>query len=459
MALFSRKNEGGLMDVIRCDEQSFLVWKWHPQGSVAGQSNKENAIRWGSSIRVKEGEVAVFVYKKDDGSSMDYIEGPIDGFLQTSNLPVLINLLGLAYDGKSPFQAEIYFINLAEIIQVKFAVPFFDVFDPRFEDYSVPVAGRGTLTFKIKDYEAFVKLHRLSTFTLDQFQAEIRDFLSNAVKSVVANAPHDYNIPVIQLERQISAINDSVKDKVAPRLESQFGVVPSSIDIGTIEVDKTSEGYAYLKQVTQDVTTATVQAKAQAEVQNIHDMQEINAEHARETLRIQREEAQYAQHLQTQGANLQTHQLNQQAAVAMAGANALGQMGSGGTGDAGGGGMNPAGIMASMAMGGVIGQNMASMMNGMFNGMNQPQNQAQAPMTPPPLNSSVYHVAINGAAAGPYGMQELSQMVATGQLQQTSLVWKPGMDAWTPISSVPELMALFNSVPPIPPVPPIPQQN
>ena len=311
MALFSRKNEGGLMDVIRCDEQSFLVWKWHPQGSIAGYNNKENAIRWGSAIRVKEGEVAVFVYKKDDGASMDYIEGPIDGFLQTSNLPILINLLGLAYDGKSPFQAEVYFINLAEIIQVKFAVPFFDVFDPRFDDYSVSVAVRGTLTFKIKNYEEFVKLHRLSTFTLEQFQKEIRDFLSNAVKSVVANAPHEYNIPVIQLERQISAINDSVKEKVAPRLENQFGVLPSSIDIGTIEIDKTSEGYAHLKQVTQDIKTATLQAKAQAEIKNIQDMQEINAEHARESLRMEREEAQYAQRIQTQSAHFATHQLNQ----------------------------------------------------------------------------------------------------------------------------------------------------
>ena len=455
MALFSRKNEGGLMDVIRCDEQSFLVWKWHPQGSIAGYNNKENAIRWGSAIRVKEGEVAVFVYKKDDGASMDYIEGPIDGFLQTSNLPILINLLGLAYDGKSPFQAEVYFINLAEIIQVKFAVPFFDVFDPRFDDYSVSVAVRGTLTFKIKNYEEFVKLHRLSTFTLEQFQKEIRDFLSNAVKSVVANAPHEYNIPVIQLERQISAINDSVKEKVAPRLESQFGVLPSSIDIGTIEIDKTSEGYVHLKQVTQDITTATLQAKAQAEIKNVQDMQEINAEHARESLRMEREEAQYAQRIQTQSAHFATHQLNQQTAVGIAGANALGQMGASGSTGSDGSGMNPAGIMASMAMSGAIGQNMASMMNGMFAGMNQPQSQAQ-PLTqtppPPPVPTVAYHVVVNGAAAGPFGMQELSQMVSNGQLQQNTLVWKPGMSNWAAASTIPELVSLIsNSVPPIPP--------
>lgn len=65
MALFNRSNrKGGFMDEIRCDEPSYLIWKWHPSGVQAGTGNRENAIRWGSSLRVKDGEVAVFVYKQ-----------------------------------------------------------------------------------------------------------------------------------------------------------------------------------------------------------------------------------------------------------------------------------------------------------------------------------------------------------------------------------------------------------
>ena len=53
MGLFSKdKSEGGLMDVIRCDEQEYLVWKWRPSGA-ANSTNKENAIRVSSSLRVK----------------------------------------------------------------------------------------------------------------------------------------------------------------------------------------------------------------------------------------------------------------------------------------------------------------------------------------------------------------------------------------------------------------------
>ena len=176
MALFGKPKAGGFMDEIRCDEPSYLIWKWHPAGSELGNNNRENAIRWGSSLRVKDGEVAVFVYKQKDGTMQDFIVGPFDQTIKTANFPVLASIVGLAYEGGTPFQAEVYFINLAQVIQVKFGVPYFDVYDPRFADFGVPVAVRGTISFKIADYREFIKLHRLTTFNLDYFQRQIKPF-------------------------------------------------------------------------------------------------------------------------------------------------------------------------------------------------------------------------------------------------------------------------------------------
>ena len=157
MGLFGNKSEGGMMDVIRCDEQEYLVWKWRPSGE-ANTTKKENSIRFGSSLRVKDGEMAVFVYQQKDGSMQDYIVGPYDQTIKTANFPILTNIVGAAFGGASPFQAEIYFINLSGNIQVKFGIPYFDVFDPRFMDFGVPMAVRGTITFNITDYQAFIKL-------------------------------------------------------------------------------------------------------------------------------------------------------------------------------------------------------------------------------------------------------------------------------------------------------------
>ena len=439
MATFRKQSAGGFMDEIRCDEPSYLIWKWHPAGAQPGNNNRENAIRWGSSLRVKDGEVAVFVYNQKNGTMQDYIEGPYDETIKTANFPVLASIVGLAYDGGTPFQAEVYFINLAHVVQVKFGVPFFDIYDPRFADFGVPVAVRGTVSFCIADYREFIKLHRLTNFSLGDFQRQIRDAVSRYVKDAVANAPAANNIPVIQIETKTAQINDAVEYDISERLKETFGVLVSGVDIGAIEIDKTSEGYRHLMAVTRDIAATRVEAETQDYV---------------ERLRIQREEGQYAMHKQTQTANIGAFQVEKQAEVGIAGAQALGQMGANGAGDVNlggsGEGFNMAAMMASMAVGGAVGQNIAGAMNNMMGGTNQ---QATAGAVPPPIPTVAYHVAVNGQATGPFDLSVLTQMAAAGQLTADSLVWKNGMAQWAKAGTVDELKNLFTNVmPPIPPV-------
>ena len=424
------------MDEIRCDEPSYLIWKWHPSGSQLGTNNRENAIRWGSSLRVKDGEVAVFVYKQKNGTMQDFIVGPFDETIKTANFPVLASIVGLAYDGGTPFQAEVYFINLAQIIQVKFGVPFFDVYDPRFSDFGVPVAVRGTISFKISDYRQFIKLHRLNTFNLEDFQKQIRDAVTRYVKDVVANAPAVNDIPLVQIETKTAQINDVAEYDISERLKETFGVDVSGVDIGAIEIDKSSDGYRQLMAVTKDITATKVQAETMDYV---------------ERLRIQREEGQYAMHKQAQTANIGAFQVEKQTEVGIAGAEALGHMGENGAGGVdlgnGGTGFNPAAMMAGMAVGGAVGQNIAGIMNNSMAGANQA---APSGATPPPIPIVAYHIAVNGQATGPYNLQVLQQMIATGQLTADSLVWKTGMATWIKAGETDDLKGLF--APPVPPV-------
>ena len=442
MGLFGNKSEGGMMDVIRCDEQEYLVWKWRPSGE-ATSTKKENAIRYGSSLRVKDGEMAVFVYQQKDGALQDYITGPYDQTIKTANFPVLSGIVGLAFGGASPFQAEIYFINLSGNIQIKFGIPYFDVFDPRFLDFAVPMAARGTITFNITDYKNFIKLNRLINFELEDLNKQIKDAVSMYVKAVITNAAADNNMPVLQMERKLLDINDLIASKIKDRLEADFGVNMKGFDLASIEVDKESEGYAELIKVTADQTTKTTVAQTDVSIKNLEDMQSINAQNMEETLRIQREEAQRSQKLQTETNFIGTHALNQQTDVLKTGAASLGNMGDMG----GGGGMNPAGMMTGMMMGGAMGNQMAGMMNNMGQNMQQQQN------TPPPPPTISYSVSVNGQTAGPFNLEQLQQMVQNGQLTENTHVWKQGMAAWEIAANVQELVNLFGAVPPPPPPP------
>ncbi|HAF30869.1 MAG TPA: virion core protein (lumpy skin disease virus) [Bacteroidales bacterium] len=445
MALFGNKSEGGLMDVIRCDEQEYLVWKWRPSGE-ANSTKRENAIRYGSSLRVKDGELAVFVYQQKDGSMQDFIVGPYDQTIKTANFPVLSSIVGLAFGGASPFQAEIYFINLSGNVQVKFGIPYFDVFDPRFLDFAVSMAARGTITFNITDYKGFIKLNRLISFELEDFKKQIKDAVTKYVKGVITNIPAEKGIPVLQMERKLLEINEIIASHIKTRLETDFGVNVKGFDLATIEVDKEGQGYAELRKVTAEQTTRTTVAQTDVNIKNLEDMQQINAGNIEETLGIQREEAQRAQRLQTETNFIGAHALDQQTVVLKTAAESLGNMGNiGGGGGEAGGGMNPAGMMTGMMMGGAMGNQMAGMMNQMGQNMNQQQN------TPPPPPQIQYSISVNGQTAGPFNWQQLQQMLQNGQLQKSTYVWKQGMTAWELAGNVQELSTLFGAVPPPPP--------
>ena len=450
MGIFGRGNGGGIMNVIRCDEEKYLVWKWRPSGQMVNTTSRENSIRYGSTLRVKDGEVAVFVYMQQNATLQDFIEGPYDQTIKTGNFPVLANLVGMAWGGESPFQAEVYFINLQSNNQLRFGVPYFDVFDPRLPDHGIPVSVRGTITFNITDYRGFIKLNRLISFDLDNFLDQIKAAVCKYVKGVVANIPRNMNIPLVQMETQILEINQRIHAYLSPRLQEDFGVNLKGLDISAIEVDKDSPYYAEARQLTAGNTARTMNAQTDVNIQNMMDMQAINSENAAETMRIQREEAQRAQRLQTESNFLGAHSIDKQAEVLKAAADSLGQMGNMGVGNGESGGLNPAGMMTGMMMGGAMGQQMAGMMSQMGQAVQGGMN------TPPPMPTVQYFTAINGQQAGPFTIQQLQQLAGNGQLTRQTYIWKQGMANWDFAENIPEVAALFVTNTPPPPPPPVP---
>ena len=427
MGLFNRKKEGGLMDVIRCDQEDYLVWKWRPSGE-ANSTKKENSIRYGSSLRVKDGEVAVFFYKQNDGAQQDFIVGPYDGKIETANLPVLTSIVGLLWGGNSPFQAEIYFMNLQGNNQIRFAVPYFDVAVPRFPDFTVPVAVRGSLTFNLTNYKQFIKLYRLVDFDLEKFGLQIKSAVAKYVKNFVINCPLDNNIPIMQLERKILDISEIVQMRLKPQFEDDFGVNLKRFDIAAIEIDKESENYEEFIRLTKEQQMR----RSEIDTEQYERVSKLSAE------------SQF----------IQAHAINQQADVLKTAAESMGQVD--GMNIGGGDGMNPAGMMMGMAMGGAMGSQMVGMMNN-FGQTTQPQQSQQAPpilggaLVPPPMPTTVqYMVAINGLQYGPYNIQQMQQMAQSGQINASVLVWAQGMPQWVTAGNIPELAQLFVATPPPP---------
>ncbi len=99
-----------------------------------------------------------------------------------------------------------------------------------------------------------------------------------------------------------------------------------------------------------------------------------------------------------------------------------------------GGGNSPLEWGVGMAMG----QQMSNAM--------QQQQRAAGPPPPPPVEAQ-WHLSVNGQTAGPFPASQLLQQGITPQ----TYVWKTGMSGWLRAAEVPELQALFGTMPPPPP--------
>jgi membrane protease subunit (stomatin/prohibitin family) len=109
------------------------------------------------------------------------------------------------------------------------------------------------------------------------------------------------------------------------------------------------------------------------------------------------------------------------------------------------------------AAGAGIGLGLGVAMGGQLAGAYGGQPAAAAP--PPLPGGPTFHVAVGGAQQGPFGLPQLQQAVAAGQVTGDTLVWAAGMPAWTPAAQVPALAHLFTPAPPplpaaAPPPPP-----
>jgi len=75
--------------------------------------------RIGSQVIVREAQQAVFFR---DGKALDSF-GPGRHTITTANIPYLINLLGKAFNDRTPFPAEVYFVSMKEFADLKWGTP------------------------------------------------------------------------------------------------------------------------------------------------------------------------------------------------------------------------------------------------------------------------------------------------------------------------------------------------
>jgi membrane protease subunit (stomatin/prohibitin family) len=108
-------------------------------------------FRIGSQVIVRESQQAVFFR---DGKALD-VFGAGRHTISTANVPLLVDLIGKAFSGETPFKAEVYYVNMREFVDQKWGTS--EPVALRDTDLGmVRVRAFGTYSMQIKNAQLFV---------------------------------------------------------------------------------------------------------------------------------------------------------------------------------------------------------------------------------------------------------------------------------------------------------------
>lgn len=150
-------------------------------------------FRMGSQVIVRESQRAVF-YR--DGKSLDLFD-PGRHTITTANLPVLSGLLRLGTGGKDIFTAEVYFVNMREITDLKWGTP--QPISLRDSDLGVVrLRGFGQYTMQIADPKRFVDqiVGTQGLYTTGQIEEYLRGVVISRITDVLGeNMKSIFDLP------------------------------------------------------------------------------------------------------------------------------------------------------------------------------------------------------------------------------------------------------------------------
>ncbi len=110
-------------------------------------------LRIGSQVIVRESQEVVFFR---DGKALDVL-GPGRHTISTANIPLLVDLIGKAFNNRTPFTAEVYYVSKKEFADEKWGTP--QPIIVRNEGIGLGIAliqGFGTYSFQVKDAQQFI---------------------------------------------------------------------------------------------------------------------------------------------------------------------------------------------------------------------------------------------------------------------------------------------------------------
>ena len=161
--------------------------------------------RIGSQLIVREAQAAVFFR---DGNALDVFHAGRHT-IATANVPLLINFIGKAFNDRTPFPAEVYFVSMKEWANKKWGTP--QPIIVRNPGVGLGVAllqGFGTYSFQISDPQMFVTkiVGTQGTFHTSDIEDRLRTMLLSKLQDILGETGAKHSVlEMIGLTEELGA--------------------------------------------------------------------------------------------------------------------------------------------------------------------------------------------------------------------------------------------------------------
>lgn len=201
-----------LIDVVKFEglkNRDWLIFKYPSEDLV-----------FGTQVIVQEGQVAIFV---KGGLTADVFY-PGTYTLSTQNLPLLNSIVNLPFGGKTPFQAEIYYINTAVKMDINWGTTDpIQLIDPKYY-VKLRIRAFGQMGLKICDAVVLFKeliggMQKNELVRFDKIKEYYRGILVIKTKSAIADAIITNQISALEISVKLESLSETVKEKIVPEFE------------------------------------------------------------------------------------------------------------------------------------------------------------------------------------------------------------------------------------------------
>lgn len=162
-------------------------------------------FRIGSQVIVRESQTAVFFR---DGKALDTFS-PGRHTITTANIPILIDLIGKAFNDRTPFPAEIYFVSMREFVDKKWGTPQpIIVRNPNMGLGVALLQGFGAYSFQVSDAQQFVTqvVGAQGIYRTNEIENRLRSMLLSKLQDLLGETAASNSVPeLIGLTEELGA--------------------------------------------------------------------------------------------------------------------------------------------------------------------------------------------------------------------------------------------------------------